>query len=257
MLALLNAFLLLSLSTREGNARTARRTAQQELVTLFASDGMTLDPALIPEETPISAYALARDEALEQKAASFLLGDEPARTEQGGGLSAYRSAAGTAVFRDTGSFDVVLTRPHADAASLCADFCRKFSYSDPEWTLDGNGSGTASAHRVWEGAPVFNGTVTFTVERGTVTVVSGTLVPGNGMAAESEQEPLSAFAALTAFQQMRHASSSVVSTITEIRLCYELQSTAASPILLVPAWQIVTDTASFYVNCISGAVRRA
>ena len=56
---------------------------------------------------------------------------------------------------------------------------------------------------------------------------------------------------------MRHESSSVVSTITDISLCYELQSTAAAPMALVPSWHIVTDTASFYVNCVSGAVRRA
>ena len=56
---------------------------------------------------------------------------------------------------------------------------------------------------------------------------------------------------------MRHESSSVVSAITEISLCYELQNTAAASMTLVPSWQIVTDTAIFYVNCISGTVRRA
>lgn len=56
---------------------------------------------------------------------------------------------------------------------------------------------------------------------------------------------------------MRHASSSVVSSITEVSLCYELQSTTAAPMALVPSWRIVTDTATFYVNCISGTVRRA
>ena len=78
-----------------------------------------------------------------------------------------------------------------------------------------------------------------------------------GTATVEEQPLLSAFAALTAFQQMRHESSSVVSAITEISLCYELQSTAAAPMALVPSWRITTDTASFYVNCVSGTVRRA
>ena len=40
----------------------ARRTQQQELVSLFAADGMTLDPALIPTDTAVSTYALIRDE---------------------------------------------------------------------------------------------------------------------------------------------------------------------------------------------------
>ncbi len=48
ILALLNAFLLAALAIRGNEERVARRTQQQELVALFAADGMTLDPALIP-----------------------------------------------------------------------------------------------------------------------------------------------------------------------------------------------------------------
>ena len=87
--------------------------------------------------------------------------------------------------------------------------------------------------------------------------VSGSLLPDTAVETASDTEPLTAFAALIAFQQMRHESSSVVSAITEISLCYELQNTAAASMTLVPSWQIVTDTAIFYVNCISGTVRRA
>ena len=64
----------------------ARRTQQQELVALFAADGMTLDPALIPTDTAVSTYALTRDETAERKAAAFLLGDNLERTTQGGGI---------------------------------------------------------------------------------------------------------------------------------------------------------------------------
>ncbi len=126
------------------------------------------------------------------------------------------------------------------------------------FTLDDEtGSGTVTALRLWGDVPVFNGAVAFTLDHGTVTAVSGSLLPDTGTAAAEEQPLLSAFAALTAFQQMRHESSSVVSAITEISLCYELQSTAAAPMALVPSWRITTDTASFYVNCVSGTVRRA
>ena len=92
-----------------------------------------------------------------------------------------------------------------------------------------HGTGVHSGrNRLWGGVPVFNGAVAFTLDHGTVTAVSGSLLPDTGTAAAEEQPLLSAFAALTAFQQMRHESSSVVSAITEISLCYELQSTAAA-----------------------------
>ena len=235
----------------------ARRTQQQKLVSLFAADGMTLDPALIPTDTAVSTYALIRDETAERKAATFLLGDNLERTTQGGGIYTYSGSHGAAVFRDTGSFDIAGALSSGDAESLCRDFCKKFSYTEPVFTLDETGSGTVTALRLWGDVPVFNGAVAFTLDHGTVTAVSGSLLPDTGTAAAEEQPLLSAFAALTAFQQMRHESSSVVSAITEISLCYELQSTAAAPIALVPSWRITTDTASFYVNCVSGTVRRA
>ena len=258
ILALLNAFLLVSLGIRGTEERTARRIRQQELVSLFAADGMTLDPTLIPKDTAPASYTLLRDETLERNAAAFWLSSLSERTAQGGGIYTYSGSRGAAIFRDTGSFDIAGTLSDGDAAALCRDFCKKFSYSEPVFDLDETGSGTATALRQWDGVPVSNGAVMFTLDCGIVTTVSGSLLPDNcSVSTDPGQPPLSAFAALTAFQQMRHESSSVVSTITEISLCYELQSTAAAAMTLVPSWRIVTDTASFYVNCISGAVRRA
>ncbi len=247
----------MALAIRGNEERVARRTRQQELVALFAADGMTLDPALIPADTAISAYALTRDEAAERKAAGFLLGDDLERTTQGGGIYTYSSPRGAAAFRDTGSFDAAGSLAREDGEAFCRDFCKAFSYDTPIFTLDETGSGTATAVRLWNGAPVFNAAVTFTIDQGSVLSVSGALLPEAGTETASGQKLLSAFAALTAFQQMRHASSSVVSSVTEVSLCYELQSTAAAPMALVPSWRIVTDTAVFYVNCISGTVRRA
>ena len=249
--------MLTALAIRGNEERVARRTQQQELVALFAADGMTLDPALIPADTTVSAYALARDETAERKVAAFLLGENLERTIQGGGIYTYTSQQGAAAFRDTGSFDAAGSLSQENAEAFCRDFCKTFSYDTPIFTLDETGSGTATAVHLWNGTPVFNAAVTFTIDQGRVLSASGALLPETGTETSSGQKPLSAFAALTAFQQMRHASSSVVSSITEVSLCYELQSTTAAPMALVPSWRIVTDTATFYVNCISGTVRRA
>ena len=249
--------MLTSLAIRGNEERVARRTQQQELVALFAADGMTLDPALIPTDTAVSTYALTRDETAERKAAAFLLGDNLERTIQGGGIYTYTSQQGAAAFRDTGSFDAAGSLSQENAEAFCRDFCKAFSYDTPIFTLDETGSGTATAVRLWNGTPVFNAAVTFTIDQGRAVSASGALLPETGTETTTGQKPLSAFAALTAFQQMRHESSSVVSSITEVSLCYELQSTTAAPMALVPSWRIVTDTATFYVNCISGTVRRA
>lgn len=217
---------------------------------------MTLDPSLIPEDTVLAACILTRDETLEKDAAAFLAGHRfrPAPLRAAASIPAPGSR-GAAIFRDTGSFDIAGTLSQGDAQSLCREFCKKFSYAEPVFTLDETGSGTGTALRQWKGGTVVNVSVTFTVSDGTVTAVSGSLLPDTGIDSSEGQPLLSAFAALTAFQQMRHESSFVVSAITGISLCYELQSTAAAPMTLMPSWQIATDTASFYVNCASGTVR--
>ena len=242
------------------------------------ADGWRLDVA---DELPDDFIAAIRDAIQAEKPNGYLLGEV---WEDGSNKIAYsrrrryllgrethglmnyplRTAAldylrggSAAAFRDTGSFDAAGSLSQENAEAFCRDFCKAFSYDTPIFTLDETGSGTATAVRLWNGTPVFNAAVTFTIDQGRVLSASGALLPEAGAETSSGQKPLSAFAALTAFQQMRHASSSVVSSITEVSLCYELQSTTAAPMALVPSWRIVTDTATFYVNCISGTVRRA
>lgn len=107
--------------------------------------------------------------------------------------------------------------------------------------------------RLYEGLPVYNCVVTFALEDGAVTSVRGALLPSAGTPADPQPVLLSAAGALNAFQQMRRESVAVASSVAETRLCYELVSSGAS-MSLVPAWQIVTDTTNYYVNCSTGSV---
>lgn len=254
ILALVNVFLLGSLAMRGQAERSTRRQTEDQLVALFAADGITLDRGAISAEAPPTGRTLERDAALEQRAAAFLLESEVSASDQGGGIYAYRGSSGTALFRSNGSFDADLGASGTLTADDISAFCRKFSYSDPVFQVDETGSGTASAAQNCGSLPVFNCSVTFTFQEGLLTKVSGTLLPENGTAASPDREPLSAAAALTAFQKMRRESGAVVSAVTDLYPCYELQSSTAVSMSLVPAWCVVTDTAKYYVNCITGAV---
>nr|WP_325232626.1 hypothetical protein [uncultured Oscillibacter sp.] len=252
ILVLLNAFLLFSLAQRRASERDAFRRTAEQLSALFQEDGMTLEPGAISQALPPDGVSLTRDTALEEQAAAFLLGDGPASSDQGGGIFHYAGAAGEALFRSSGGFEAAGTLAEGNVEDVCRDFCRAFSYDVPDIRLDEEGSGVFTAQGVYNKLPVFNCTVTFTVEQGVLTAVSGTLLPKTGTAVSGEA-PLSAAGALLAFQQMRRESAAVASTVTDARLCYELQ-TAGTAMSLAPAWQIVTDTEDYYVNCLTGAV---
>ena len=86
ILALLNACLLGILALRANEEHASLRQAREQLVSLFASAGVTLDAGLISDETPPASLTLNRDEAEEQSLAAYLLGGTPVRSDQGGGI---------------------------------------------------------------------------------------------------------------------------------------------------------------------------
>lgn len=253
ILVLVNAFLLVSLSMRKSAEQDAFRRTAEQLVALFEGDGMALDVYAISRDTPPDAITLTRDTELEHKAAAYLLGGDPSVSDQGGGIYEYQGEAGTVLFRSSGSFEAqgVLAEGE-DVEDFCRGFCRRFSYASPDFRLEG-GTGSVSTQFLCNNLPVFNCTVTFTVDEGILASVAGTLLPAAGTPTASAQPPLSAAGALTAFQRMRQETVAVVSAVVDTSLCYELQ-TAAAPMVLVPAWRVATDTADYYVNCQSGAV---
>lgn len=252
ILLLLNGFLLFSLAQRREAEREAFRRTVEQLTALFQEDGMVLDSGAVSRDVPPDGVALVRDASLEGQAAAFLLGGTPASSDQGGGIFHYAGAAGEALFRSSGGFEAAGTLAEGEKVEdFCRGFCRAFSYEAPELRLDGEGNGVFTAPGIYGRLPVFNCAVTFTVEDHVLTAVSGTLLPKTGTAVSGE--PLSAAGALTAFQRMRRESAAVASTVTDVRLCYELQTAGAS-MSLDPAWRIVTDTEDYYVNCLTGAV---
>lgn len=254
ILVLLNAFLLFSLAQRRAEERDAFHRTAEQLAALFQEDGMLLDPGAVSQAAPLGGVALIRDAALEEQAAAFLLGGTTSSMDQGGGIVHYAGASGEALFRSSGGFEASGTLAEEGVEDFCLDFCKEFSYAPPAISLDGGGSGTFTAVTEFGRRPVFNSTVTFTVERGVLTAVSGTLLPQTGASApEAEAAPLSPAGALLAFQRMRRESAAVVSTVTDVQPCYELQ-TSGTAMSLAPAWRIVTDTEDYYVNAYTGVV---
>lgn len=254
ILVLVNGFLLGALTLRQTAEDRSRRQAEEQLVELFAANSITLDPDAISEEAPPASLTLLRSTEREREAAVFFLGETLTQEDRGGGISTYTSDAGTATFRSNGSFDIRGTLCAEDAEALCESFCHAFAYGQPTFLLDQDGSGSGSAVYRHNKLPVFNCTVTFTLENGLLTSVSGTLLPKEGSTVPETREPLTAPAALTTFQKAHRESGAVGSAITEMHACYELQSAASSALSLVPAWCVVTDIANYYVNAITGAV---
>ena len=254
ILALLNLCLLGSLLYRISAAHRAYGQTVDQLIELLAADHVALDKSVISSKTPPDGRTLSRSTEQEQALVSSFLQGSLLFTDQGGGIYHYSNQVGAALFRSNGTFDIVGTQVYEDAESFCRKFCRENSYENLVFDLDETGAGTAVAVRYYDGYPVFNCTLSFTIEDDSILRVSGTYLPDTAEEPNLQNTPLSAVAALTAFLDMRRESGGVQCTITDMYLCYELQTSAASSMTLTPAWCIVTDASSYYVNCYTGAV---
>lgn len=254
ILSLMNVFLLASLAIREGARQSAKETAVEQLVSLFAADGITLDPDVISDETPPSSRSLTRSTDLERRAAALLLGSSLSSSDQGGGISSYSSNRGAVQFRSGGSFDASGTLCQEDPTGFCQDFCREFGYSKPVFQLDTTGSGTGTAVFLCDGLSVYNCTLTFTFYGGGPYLCQRHIAAPDlhGLASDVDRSPPPP--PWTAFQKARRETSAVVSSITDLDLCLEYQSSSTTSMSLIPAWCIVTNTGEYYVNCSTGAV---
>ena len=130
ILVLLNGFLVSSLAQRRTAERDAFHRTAEQLAALFEENGMTLEPGAVSRDLPPDGVALARDTALEERAAAFLLGDALSVSDQGGGIFHYAGPAGEAFFRSSGGFDAAGTLAEADVEDFCREFCRTHPAAD-------------------------------------------------------------------------------------------------------------------------------
>ena len=257
ILALVNLFLIGSLAARQRAQQDAQKRLQEQLVALFAADAVTLPVDAISFQQPPVGGTLVRDVELDRAMASYLLGENLTYSDQGGGIYAYESDRGAAIFRSNGSFDATVlgfAQPN-DAAILADNLCKTYGYRNHVSDNLSQTEFTGTAVRSFNGYPVNGCTLSFHYLDGVLSV-SGTVLPDSLAISGSAVEPLSATSALTAFLTARRESGAVVSAVEHMYPCYELQSTAASAMTLTPSWCIGTDSGSYYVNCYSGIVTR-
>lgn len=250
ILLLLNAFLLGTLLLRQYSAERARLQVAEEISALFAADGIALPADAVPADNAPAGRVPVRSTEEDLRLAAFLLGDGLTARDEGGGIYTCRSSIGEALFRSSGSFEIRFTAGLANPGSVIRDFCREFGYTEP--VLTNFTSGTVDAVQSLNNIPVVDATVTFRAENGLLIGIAGTHLPDGG--SETDDAAFSAATALTLFLRNRRDSGAVVSAVTEVWPCYRLQTTSASPMTLSPAWGIVADTGTYYVNCITGSV---
>lgn len=254
ILAIVNLCLLGAIGWRMTEARAARERTAQELTERFARQNVALT-AQLPEQAAPAGMPLTRSTDHDAALARALLGENASVRDLGGGIYRYASETGQGAFRSGGSFEITGRLGSGDAEAFCRKLCREFGYEEFTMELDETGTGAGSALQYFNGLPVIHAEVVFQVEQGVLTAVQGMALP-NTSAGSEDGSTMTAATALTLFLEDCRVTGAVVSAVTAVTPCYELQSTAAAPMTLSPAYRITADTGDFYVSCSTGKVTR-
>ena len=255
ILVILNLFLLGIWGRHLWQDRSSQRRMEQELRQFCSDQGLHLaeDIDLVPP--PHASLSLNRSLEAEAQMAAFILEEEVAAQDEGGGIYSYTGRLGTVRFRSNGTFSYTpRNHPVSSSEAMSNSFCDTFGY-DITLRNHSEQEEILTATQIADGKSVYNSFVTFLFTDGKLTSLSGTYISPTDSTILRENT-VTRTTALVRILDYLLPSGMIFSELVSIHPVYELQSTAASPLQLAAKWEITTDTGRFYVDCSTGAITR-
>lgn len=261
ILLLVNAFLLVLVGARRGEARRYDQEALERTVEVLEQNGMEVERGRLGDADGLVPLSLERDLAREGQLARALLGGGVEADDWGGGLYRYRGDLGEVSLRAGGGFFAELAedphwqadRPEGHAASLL----KKMGVDAQQIGMEARGEGTAVRFRqCWDGVPVFSCEVEFFYEGGLLRTIQGSLLIV-GQAVQETGETLALPTALLRFLDGTAQAGDVCSAVHSMEAGYRAAAQPlSSGIRLTAAWLVSSDTADYYLDAATGALTR-
>lgn len=262
ILLVVNGFLLVLVAARSRESSRYERSALDQTVQVLERGGIQVDRSAILPAGSLAPLSVERDPDQEARLARALLGENAQGDNQVGGVYLYRSALGEVSLRAGGELTAELApdshwetaRPEEHAARLLKGL-----------GVDAVLSGTAqeddrtvlrfTQHR--EGIPVFSCQIELTYQAGRLCSMKGTLLMAAGGTAEPGQV-LTLPTALLRFSEEIAATGDVCTRLWSMEPGWRgTAQSLAGGIRLTPVWLVTTDTASYYLDCVTGSLARA
>lgn len=262
ILLTVNGFLLVLVGIRREESVHYERSALEQTVQVLEQGGVQVDVEGIAPADGLAPITVERDVEREAWLVSALLDEEVQGDNRGGGLYLYRGGLGEVSLRAGGELSADFSqndhwktdRPEDHAAALL----KKLGVKGALTNQTGEGEDVVLRFRQsWNGTPVFSCEVEFVYREGYLTTLRGALL----MAAEGTAETGQALTlptALMRFSEGLGATGDVCSAIRAMEPGYRgtVQSLSGG-VRLAPVWLVTTDTANYYLDCVSGALTRA
>lgn len=261
ILVLTNLCLLIFVVRQEWRDRAQRRQAREEAILFLEGKGVAVDERQIPEEMDLMPRIVERDTEEEGKLAARLLGERVKIQDRGAGVYRYFNEAGSIQFHSDGSFSAQFVQglfPMGDQWERnCLTLLSKLDFEGELLSVETDAGGDRLLFRQnWEGCPLFTQQVTLETENGWVTgMTSGRRLVGEPVRDQS-RNTVSVSTALVEFFNGLNSLGDVCSRVDGVTQGYVAGSSLTGPMTLTPVWRIDTDTGSYQLDLVAGALSR-
>lgn len=261
VLLMVNGFLLVLVGARWKESAQYERAALEQTVQVLERGGIRVEADAVVSADGLRPMSVERDLEREARLARALLGEEVQGDNRGGGLYLYRGALGEVSIRPGGELSAELeedphwetARPEQHAAALLRQL-----------GIEAEQAGAAAEEeetvvrmvQCWNGAPVFSCELAFVYRDGRLTSLQGALLLAEAGTAEAGQV-LTLPTALMRFSEEIAAAGDVCSAVQSMEAGYRgtAQSLSGGS-RLAPVWLVTTDTARYYLDCVTGTLTR-
>ena len=261
ILAITNVSLLAFLARREFQAQSAQYEARQNAVQFLRENGVAVEDSDIPENMTLLPQTVEWDREQERRAAGVLLGGEVQEQAWSDEIYRYYNERGSIQFHRDGTFqgefvEGAFPLGERTASDYGLELLHTLGFTGEVVSVQSSGEEELVTYRQsWDGVPIFNHQATATVRDGCVVKLEGRRLTGEPQPAAG-QEPISIPTALFQFYHGVVSLGDVCSRIDSVTPGY-VTATGTGPANLTPVWYIVTDTRSYRLDLLTGALSRA
>lgn len=261
ILLTVNGFLLVLVGIRWEESVRYERSALEQTVQVLERGGIQVDVEAVAAADGLAPMTVERDVEREARLAGVLLDEEVQGDNRGGGLYLYRGGLGEVSLRSGGGLSAEFLRndhwktdrPEDHAAALL----KKLGVEGALTEQGNEGENVVLRFtQSWNGVPVFSCEVEFVYRDGYLTTLRGALLMAADGTAETGQA-LTLPTALMRFSEELGITGDVCSAIRSMEPGYRGTAQSLSGgARLTPVWLVVTDTANYYLDCVTGALTR-
>lgn len=243
--------------------RRLREEARSNAIAHLQQMGRQIEEEQVPRSITLLPQNVVRDIRKEQELAQTLLSGAVEMEDRGAQVYRYYNEKGSVQFHSNGEFSAAFFSGAEQALNgnvqqHAADVLARIGFTGQ--LLEHSAKGTTQSLRFqeyWGEVPLLSCQATVNYEGQTLmSITGGRRLPGEPVE-DTQKTPVSVATALMKFYNQSTALGDVWSQVMSITEGYTITSTISETMPLVPVWIISTDTGTYQLDMLTGALTRS